>query len=81
MADNLKLSRRQLYRKLNAISGATPSKLLQDFRLQKAKELLVNQGLPVKEVGFMVGFASQSYFNKCFKNQFGVTPKEFQNKP
>lgn len=79
IADALNISKRQLHRKLNAISGVTPGKMLQNFRLQKAKELLLQKEVQVKEVSFSVGFSSQSYFIKCFKNQFGITPKEFQN--
>jgi YesN/AraC family two-component response regulator len=78
MADAFSISKRQLHRKLNAISGLSPGKMLQNYRLQKATELLKNSELQVKEVGFMVGFSSQSYFNKSFKNHFGTTPKEFQ---
>ena len=31
----------------------------------------------VSEVGTLVGFNSSSYFSKCFKAQFGMTPGEF----
>jgi AraC-like DNA-binding protein len=31
----------------------------------------------IAQVGYAVGFNDQSYFTKCFKKQFGVTPTEF----
>ncbi|RMD93578.1 MAG: AraC family transcriptional regulator [Calditrichaeota bacterium] len=33
--------------------------------------------LTVNEVAYRVGFSSHAYFSKCFRKEFGVTPKEF----
>ena len=78
MADAMDINKRQLNRKLNTLLDSSITKLLQNFRLQKAAELLNDQALRVGEVGFMVGFSSRSYFNKCFRAKFNNTPKEFQ---
>ena len=78
IADLTKLNKRQLNKKLNAMLDTSASKLLQNFRLQKAKELLNDQALRVGEISFMVGFSSHSYFNRTFKSKFGITPKEYQ---
>ena len=34
----------------------------------------------VTQIAYSVGFSSLSYFNKCFKEQFGVTPGQFSDK-
>ncbi|MGB0522541.1 MAG: ATP-binding protein [Flammeovirgaceae bacterium] len=80
LADLMNLSSRQLGRKIKAILGYAPSKLLQNFRLQKAQELLHDQNLQIGEVGFMVGFTSRAYFNRCFREKLNQTPKEYQAK-
>ena len=42
----------------------------------QAKELLEKTDLTVSEICYKVGFSSPSYFTKCFKNHFGIIPKE-----
>ncbi|WP_028552580.1 AraC family transcriptional regulator [Paenibacillus sp. UNC451MF] len=49
------------------------------LRLQKAKELLLEQDdLPVAEIGVRVGFQAASYFCSVFKQHEGMTPLEFR---
>lgn len=79
-AECMNLSKRHLNRKLNAMMNSSASKLLQNYRLQKASELLHYPNLLVGEIGFKVGFSSRAYFNKCFRDKFGVTPKSYQLK-
>ena len=67
----------QFYRKIKALSGQTPSQFIRSIRLKRAAELLRNKSDNVSQIAYSVGFASQSYFTKCFKEQYGVTPGEF----
>ena len=76
VASNLALSERQLYRKLKSISGMTPNIYLRQFRLEKACTLL-SKGMSSGSVSLEVGFSSQSYFSKCFREKFGVSPAKF----
>lgn len=76
LAGEIAMSERQLQRKLNAALNMTPGEYLREFRLIKAKELLV-QHIPVGQVAEQVGFSSQAYFTKCFKQSFECTPSEF----
>ena len=72
------MSRMNLYRRLQALTGQTPSEFVRDLRLKKAAQLLGRQpDLPVNEVAARVGFATPSYFTKCFKRMFGVLPTEY----
>lgn len=70
------LSRVQLYRKVKAMTGATPVELVRLTRLRRAEELLLEGGRTVSEVAYGVGFSSPSYFIKCYKDHFGHTPND-----
>ncbi len=47
------------------------------LRVKKAKELLTNSNLTVKEVCFMVGYKDPNYFSRIFKKKIGMTPSEY----
>ncbi len=76
LAAQMGLSRVQLYRKVKALTGHTPVDLLRKARLTRAKELLTGTELTVSEIAYQVGFASPSYFTKCYKDEYGVVPGE-----
>ncbi len=69
------LSRVQLYRKVKALTGYSIVELIRITRLKKARTLLRGGEKTVSEVSYEVGFSSPSYFNKCYKDYFGQTPK------
>ena len=71
-------SRVQLYRKIKAILVISISEYIQDFRLEKSKELLENSKLSISEIAYSTGFSSPNYFSTSFKNKFGKTPKEYR---
>lgn len=77
IADRLHLSERQLFRKLKATVDMSPTEYLRHFRLNKAVVLLKNGQKP-STVALSTGFSSASYFNKCFKAQFGLVPTQMQ---
>ena len=76
LAARMGLSRVQLYRKVKALTGNTPVDLLRKARLARAQELLTSTELTVSEIAYQVGFASPSYFTKCYKDEYGVVPGE-----
>lgn len=47
------------------------------LRVKKARELLTNSNLTVKEVCFMVGYKDPNYFSRIFKKKIGITPSEY----
>lgn len=77
LASLLAMSERQLQRKLNAALGMSPGEYLREFRLIKSK-IYLQQNIAVGQVSERVGFSSQAYFTKCFKEAFGITPSDFQ---
>lgn len=70
------LSRSQLHRKLNSLTGQSASQMIREFRLKKAMELLQDNTATVAEISYLVGFGSPTYFNTCFNDYFGYSPGE-----
>jgi AraC-like DNA-binding protein len=66
-----------LYRKIKSITGQSLNEFVRFVRLQKAEQLLSTGKLSVSEVMFQVGFTNHSYFSKCFKKLYKLTPKEY----
>ena len=72
----LGLSRVQLYRKVKALTGQSPVELLRTARLQRGRQLLLTTDKNISEVAYEVGFTAPSYFTKCFKDEFGISPSD-----
>jgi AraC-like DNA-binding protein len=73
MAAEMKISDRQLQRKVKALTGRSPMQYLRYLRLEESLQDL-REGVPVGEVAKAVGFSSHAYFTSCFKAKFGITP-------
>lgn len=80
LSSDLNISTTHLYRKLKALTGLSPVEFIRIFKLQKACEILSNSNLSIKEIGYSLGFNNLSYFVKCFREQFNVTPSAFRQK-
>lgn len=63
-----------------AVFGVAPTKYIQQYRVNKAKELLIRTGASIEDIAIAVGFANSSYFCKVFKSITGSTPSEFAEK-
>ncbi|MBE9199243.1 MULTISPECIES: AraC family transcriptional regulator [unclassified Nodularia (in: cyanobacteria)] len=67
----------KLKRGFREVFGTSAFKYLHDYRLEKAKQLLVLGEMKVEEVAFRVGFDSRSYFASAFRKKFGLNPKQY----
>ena len=76
IGDEIGLSRVQLYRKVKALTGYSPVEMLRKARLTRARHLLQTTERTVSEVAYAVGFSTPSYFSKCYKDEFGESPKK-----
>ena len=76
-ASTVGLSRMQLHRKLKTLLGVSATEFLRNERLKSAALLLKKGGTNISEIAYSVGFNDVSYFSKCFKELFGVTPTEY----
>lgn len=78
IAEEFNMSRANFYRKIRGVLNLTPNEYIRAERLKKAAQLLKEKSYKVNEICYMVGFNSPSYFSKCFQQQFGVAPKDFE---
>jgi signal transduction histidine kinase/DNA-binding response OmpR family regulator len=76
LCDVANLSHTQVFRKLKALTGRSPSRFIRSIRLQKGLELLQTTHLNVSEIAYDVGFNSPGYFYRTFLEEFGKTPSE-----
>ncbi|MFD2034048.1 two-component regulator propeller domain-containing protein [Belliella marina] len=74
------MSSTHLYRKLKANTDHSAKELIQKYRLKKASLMLQNKEGNVSEIVFQVGFNSLSYFSRAFKSEYGMSPKQYQEK-
>ena len=76
LAQHLHISRVQLHRKLKAITQKNATDFLRDYRLDRAMAMLRNQEGLVYEIASQVGFGSEKYFSRAFKERFGIPPSK-----
>jgi signal transduction histidine kinase/ligand-binding sensor domain-containing protein/DNA-binding response OmpR family regulator len=80
LSHHMNLSTTQLYRRVKELTGYSPVEFIRIVKLQKAYSLLNTKNQTVKEVCYLTGFNNMSYFIKCFREQFGITPAYFRDK-
>lgn len=78
LGSELRLSRVQLYRKIKALTGKSPTDIIREMRLNRGHYLLCHTDRPISEIAYEVGFAVPSYFTTCFKKQYGINPTELR---
>lgn len=78
LAADLGLGRTKAYNKVRELTGMSPGKYFMAQRMELAADLLRDGTLTVAEVSYRVGIADASYFNKCFKAKYGVTPSKYK---
>lgn len=76
LAEGMHMSRSNLLRRVKRATGISASRFIRQVRLTKAMELLTTGSMTVSEVSHRVGFASTSYFIKCFRETYGYPPGE-----
>jgi len=67
-----------LSRSMRQHYGTTPTAFVTDLRLRRAATLLGTTTRPITEIAYTCGFASPSYFTRCFRAAHRVTPREFR---
>ncbi|EXJ11462.1 GlxA family transcriptional regulator [Nitrincola nitratireducens] len=76
LASYVDLSRRQLERLFQKYLDCSPSRYYLKLRLIRARQLLKQSGLSIIEVASACGFASTPHFSKCYREYFGIPPRE-----
>ncbi len=77
LASEMGLSRSAFYKKVKGQTGFAPVDLIKEFRISHAAELLKTTTLSITEVAYRSGFKDASYFGKCFRKRYGITPREY----
>lgn len=80
LSNKLYMSRTTLYRKVQALTGETPTDFIRSCRLKRAAELLQKNSGSILEIALEVGFSNSSYFTKCFKEKYHRLPSQYQGK-
>ncbi len=78
LASLLGLSASQTLRKVRTETGKSVNQYIRELRLKKASKLIKKTDLTISEIAFKVGFNSQPYFSKTFRNRYGITPGEYK---
>lgn len=76
----LGIGRTRLFSQIKNITGMTPNDYLLQIKLNKCLVLLSENELTIGEIAYQLGFSSPTYFSKCFKNHYGITPAEYRKK-
>jgi ligand-binding sensor domain-containing protein/signal transduction histidine kinase/DNA-binding response OmpR family regulator len=79
LTKDLGISRTLLHTKLKGLVGMSATEYINKVKLKEGLRLL-QEGNNISEVSYITGFASPSYFSRCFKKVYGTSPREFMKK-
>lgn len=78
LTQNYDTSCSHLRKMFKQYTGKSPHQYYLDMKIIRAKELILNTNLSIKEIAFSLGFESIHYFSRLFKNKVGRAPTEFR---
>ena len=70
------MSPSSFHRNFRQITASSPIQYVKKIRLTRARELLMDQGVKVKQAAARVGYESPTQFSREFKRYFGHSPQE-----
>lgn len=72
------ISKYNFMHKFKDVTGDSVHKFLINYRMMRAKQLLANSDMSIKEVANQIGFNDNMYFSRAFKKHFGINPTDFK---
>jgi transcriptional regulator GlxA family with amidase domain len=78
LADEIHLSRSQLVRSFDAVTGMSPMAYLRRMRVERMALLLTSTDLSIAEAARSVGWRNQFHASQCFHAAYGVSPTEYR---
>lgn len=78
LAEELGVSQRRLSEAFRKETGMSFAAYMTKFRINKAKEYILDSKFDIKKISAMVGISNSTYFYKLFKNECGVTPTQYK---
>ncbi len=79
IAKKLGMSRSAFFKKVKGITDETPIDFVKNYKLNHAVELLKHSNMNISDIAYQSGFSDVSYFGKCFRKKFGMSPRDFLN--
>lgn len=76
LAHHVGLSRRQLERLFQKHLSCVPTRYYLELRLRRARELLLQTSKSIVDIAFACGFVSAPHFSKCYRDFFGIPPRD-----
>ena len=76
LAHHVGLSRRQLERLFQKHLNCVPTRYYLELRLARARQLLLQTSMSIVDVALACGFVSAPHFSKCYRDFFGVPPRD-----
>jgi AraC-like DNA-binding protein len=80
LAKELGVSYSWFRRTFAAHTGLSPHQYLLEFRLVRARNLLAETELPIKEIAMQTGFEDEFYFSRLFRHKLNVSPSQWRNR-
>ena len=80
MANRIGVSRTYLSHCFKLTYGKSIQDYLIYYRMEKAKELLLQTDKKIREIAFFVGYNDELYFSKVFNRHFGISPRKYREK-
>ena len=80
MAEACRLSCAQFRRDFLASMGCSPQQYTLNCRMQKAQRLLLLTDRKITDIALAVGYQDASGFNRCFREHFGVSPRQLRQR-
>jgi AraC family transcriptional regulator, transcriptional activator of pobA len=77
-AEKLNMSTRNLNLISQSAFGKSVTEIIETRKLIEARNLLLNSGKSVSEIGYELGYNEKSYFTRVFRKRTGVTPTEYR---
>ncbi|MBE6636526.1 MAG: helix-turn-helix domain-containing protein [Ruminococcaceae bacterium] len=78
IADMLAINRSYFFRIFKAETGLSPIEYLNNYRIMKAKQLLLESTMPVSQIAIASGFTTPSAFYRMFNLKFGMSPSQYR---
>lgn len=81
LADEMRMNRSVLSKKLNAEAGQPTAQFIRNYRLDIAKKMITENvaNRNITEIAYRVGFNDPKYFTRCFTKQYGVSPSSYKD--
>jgi transcriptional regulator GlxA family with amidase domain len=80
LAAHASLSKYHFLRRYKELAGRTPMDEVRRLRLERARELVLATGLPLKQVAELAGFCDEYYLGKAFRTQLGCSPGKLRGR-